>query len=69
MAFIDKGVWHNTVPMSSECTFINITRKNDQENVTEEGNEARMALMSAARPSVGYVDLKERENHVLERQL
>jgi hypothetical protein len=44
-------------------------QKNDQENATEEGNEARMALMSAARPSVGYVDLKEREHHVLERQL
>jgi len=26
-------------------------------------------LMSAARPYVGYVDLKEREHHVLERQL
>jgi hypothetical protein len=43
--------------------------KNDQENATEEGNEARMALISAARPYVGYVDLKERENHVLALQL
>lgn len=69
VAFIDKGVWHSTVPMSSECTFINVTRKNDQESATEEGNEARMAQISAVRPYVGYVDLKERENHVLELQL
>ena len=48
---------------------VQCNQKNDQENATEEGNEARMARMSAARPSVGYVDIKEREHHVRERQL
>ena len=69
VAFIDKGVWHSTVPIGSECTFINVTRKNAREGATEEGNEARMERITAARPYVGYVDLQERENHVLELEL
>ena len=69
VAFIDKEVWHSTVPIGAECTFVNVTRKNAREGATEEGNEARMERISAVRPYVGYVDLRERENHVLELEL
>ncbi|MBM3222853.1 MAG: hypothetical protein FJZ47_03485 [Candidatus Tectomicrobia bacterium] len=66
VAFIEKGVWHSLVPVSLECTFVNVTRKNLHEAATEEGNEARMARISAARPYVEYVDLQERDNRILE---
>lgn len=65
VAFIDKGVWHSLVPVGAECTFVNVTRKNDQEHATEEGNEARMERIHAARPYVEYVDLQERDQRVL----
>lgn len=69
VAFIDKGVWHSIVPIGVECTFVNVTRKNLREGATEEGNEARMARISAMRPYVEYVDLQERDNRVLELEL
>jgi ureidoglycolate hydrolase len=65
VAFIEKGVWHSLVPVGAECTFVNVTRKNAQEPTTEEGNEARMERMHAARPYVEYVDLEARDHRVL----
>src|SRR5215467_2923931 len=65
VAFIDKGVWHSLVPVGTACTFVNVTRKNAQEPATEEGNEARMERIHAARPYVEYVDLQERDHRVL----
>lgn len=69
VAFIDKGVWHNTVALGSECTFINVTRKNAREGVTEEGSEGRIDRVSAKRPYVGFIDLRKRYNRVLELEL
>ena len=34
-AFIDKGVWHNAITPGTECTFINVTRKNPGEGTTQ----------------------------------
>jgi ureidoglycolate hydrolase len=65
VAFIEKGVWHSLVPVDAECTFVNVTRKNAQEPATEEGNEARMERIHAARPYVDYVDLAVRDQRVL----
>lgn len=65
VAFIEKGVWHSLVPVGAECTFVNVTRKNAQEQATEEGNEARMERIHAARPYVEYVDLAARDDRVL----
>jgi ureidoglycolate hydrolase len=65
VAFIEKGVWHSLVPVGAECTFVNVTRKNAQELATEEGNEARMERIHAARPYAEYVDLQARDDRVL----
>ena len=65
MAFIEKGVWHSLVPVGAECTFVNVTRKNAQEPATEEGNEARMERIHAARPYVDYVDVAVRDQRML----
>jgi ureidoglycolate hydrolase len=65
VACIEKGVWHSLVPVGAECTFVNVTRKNTQEPATEEGNEARMERIHAARPYVDYVDLAVRDQRVL----
>ena len=67
-AFIEKGVWHNVIALGAECTFINVTRKNDAEGVTAE-NDGRIEKVSAARSYVGYIDLVERYNRVLDLEL
>ena len=69
VAFIEKGVWHNVVSMGAECAFINVTRKDDQEGETAERNDGRIDQISAVRPYVGYIDLKERYNRILELEL
>jgi ureidoglycolate hydrolase len=69
VAHIDKGVWHSAVALGAECTYINVTRKNPREQATEEGNEGRLECVSAARPYVGFVDLRKRDNRVIELEL
>jgi ureidoglycolate hydrolase len=69
VAFIEKGVWHNVVSLGLECTFINVTRKDALEAATEERNDGRIDQVSAKRPYVGYIDLAERYQCVLELEL
>jgi ureidoglycolate hydrolase len=69
VAHINKGVWHNAVTLGGDCTYVNVTRKNPREGATDEGNAGRIERVSAVRPYVGYVDLKERDNRVLELTL
>ena len=69
VAFIEKGVWHNAVSMGAECTFINVTRKNAREGTTDENIDGRIERVSAKRPYVGFIDLKQRYNRVLEIEL
>jgi hypothetical protein len=67
VAFIDKGTWHNILTLANECTFINVTRKNTGEGNSPAGElEGRIELANAVRPYVEYVDLKKRDNRVIE---
>jgi hypothetical protein len=69
VAHIHKGVWHNAVTLGGDCTYVNVTRKNPREGATNERTAGRIERVSAQRPYVGYVDLKERDNRVLELTL
>ena len=62
-------MWHNVVSLGLECTFINVTRKDALEAATEERNDGRIDQVSAKRPYVGYIDLAERYQRVLELEL
>ncbi len=68
-AFIEKGIWHNVVPVGLECTFVNVTRKNDDEGQTEINDEGRVDTISAKRDYVGFIDLGERYQRTLELEL
>lgn len=70
VAFIDKGTWHNIVTLANECTFINVARKNTGEGNSPAGElEGRIELANAVRPYVEFVDLKKRDNRVIELEL
>ena len=69
-AFIDKGTWHNILTLAHDCTFINVTRKNIGEGNSPAGElEGRIELANAVRPYVEFVDLKKRDNRVIELEL
>jgi len=66
-AYIDKGTWHNAVALGAGCTFVNVTRKNPGEGTTQvEGLEGRIEPVRATRPYVDFVDLRKRDNRVIE---
>jgi len=69
-AFIYKGTWHNAITLGSECTFINVTRKNQGEG-TSPGDElqGKIERISTIRPYVEYIDLKKRDNRVIELEV
>jgi ureidoglycolate hydrolase len=69
-AFIYKGTWHNAVTLGSECTFINVTRKNQGEGTSPEDElQGKIERISTIRPYVEYVDLKKRDNRVIELEV
>jgi ureidoglycolate hydrolase len=69
-AFIYKGTWHNAVTLGSECTFINVTRKNQGEGTSPEDElQGKIERISTIRPYVEYVDLKKRDNRVIELEI
>ena len=69
-AFIDKGVWHNAITLGNDCSFINVTRKNPGEGTSPAAElEGKIEKISTIRPYVEYVDLKKRENRVIELEL
>jgi ureidoglycolate hydrolase len=69
-AFIYKGTWHNAITLGSECTFINVTRKNQGEGTSPEDElQGKIERISAIRPYVEYVDLKKRDNRVIELEV
>jgi hypothetical protein len=56
--------------LGSECTFINVTRKNIGEgNSPADELQGKMERANAARPYVEYVDLKKRDNRVIELEV
>ena len=69
-AFINKGTWHNIITLGSECTFINVTRKNQGEGTSPADElQGRIERANAVRPYVEYVDLKKRDNRVIELEV
>jgi len=69
-AFIEKGTWHNALTLGSECTFINVTRKNQGEGTSPADElQGRIERANAVRPYVEYVDLKKRDNRVIELEV
>jgi ureidoglycolate hydrolase len=69
-AFIYKGTWHNALTLGSECTFLNVTRKNQGEGTSPEDElQGKIERISTIRPYVEYVDLKKRDNRVIELEV
>ena len=70
-AFIAKGTWHNDITLGPECTLINVTRKNPGEGVSqvEAIADGRVERVPASRPYVEFVDVKKRDNRVIELEL
>jgi ureidoglycolate hydrolase len=70
-AFIFKGTWHNALTLGSNCTFINVTRKNPGEGTsdTEVLAEGRVERVPASRPYVEFVDVKKRDGRLIELEL
>ncbi|MBI3795590.1 MAG: ureidoglycolate lyase [Deltaproteobacteria bacterium] len=70
-AFIFKGTWHNALTLGSNCTFINVTRKNPGEGTSqvEVLAEGRVDRVPASRPYVEFVDVKKRDNRLIELEL
>jgi ureidoglycolate hydrolase len=68
-AFIDKGVWHNAITPGTECTFINVTRKNPGEGTTQSIEPGRVEEVPKTRPYVEFVDLKKRDGRFIELEL
>ena len=69
-AFIYKGTWHNAITLGRECTFLNVTRKNQGEGTSPEDElQGKIERISTIRPYVEYVDLKKRDNRVIELEV
>lgn len=70
-AFIYKGTWHNALTLGNDCTFINVTRKNPGEGTSqvEVLEEGRIERVPATRPYVEFVDVKKRDNRLIELEL
>lgn len=69
-AFIYKGTWHNAMTLGSECTFLNVTRKNQGEGTSPEDElQGKIERISTIRPYVEYIDLKKRDNRVIELEV
>jgi len=69
-AFIFKGTWHNALTLAKECSFINVTRKNEGEGNSPAGEmEGKIEIAHAVRSYVEYVDMKKRDNRVIELEI
>ena len=69
-AFIYKGTWHNALTLGNECTFLNVTRKNQGEATSPEDElQGKIERINIIRPYVEYVDLKKRDNRVIELEV
>ncbi len=67
VAFIEKGTWHNVMTLEPECQFVNVTRKNDGEGISPaEELEGKIAAANAVRDYVEFVDVRKRDNCVIE---
>ena len=54
-AFIYKGTWHNALTLGKECSFINVTRKNEGEGISPAGEmEGKIEQAHAVRSYVEF---------------
>ncbi len=69
-AFIYKGTWHNVLTLGTECSFINVTRKNKGEGTSPAAElEGRIERANAVRGYVEFVDMKKRDDRVIELEI
>jgi ureidoglycolate hydrolase len=70
-AFIYKGTWHNAITLGTDCTLINVTRKNPGEGTSqvEAIADGRIERVPQSRPYVEFIDVKKRDNRVIELEL
>ena len=66
-ADIDQGVWHSAIVPDQECLWVNATRKDAGEGVnTTRINERGKPEWRDPRPYIEFVDIRERDNRVVE---
>ena len=69
-AFIYKGTWHNALTLGKECSFINVTRKNEGEGNSPAGElEGKIEQAHAVRSYVEFVDMQKRDGRVIELEV
>jgi hypothetical protein len=75
-AIVDKGTWHTIVSLGAECLAISGTRKGAERSdggiLEVEGGKIPVSYDQAAKRSasfIEYVDLKKRDNRVVELEL
>ena len=75
-AIVDKGTWHTIVALGAECLAISGTRKGAERSdggiLEVEGGKIPVSYDQAAKRSasfIEYVDLKKRDNRVVELEL
>jgi ureidoglycolate hydrolase len=75
-ALVDKGTWHTIVALGEECVAISGTRKgaerSDKGIVEIEGGKIPVSYDQLAKQSasfIEFVDLKKRDNRVMELEL
>jgi ureidoglycolate hydrolase len=69
-AFIFKGTWHNAITLGNDCSFINVTRKNTGEGTSPTSElGGKIEKINTVRPYVEYIDLKKRDNRIIELEV
>jgi len=75
---VDKGTWHAAVPLGEDCLMLSGTRKGAEDYTAtisggvQEGGRIPVADHAEAKkatPYIEFVDLKKRDNRVMELQL
>jgi ureidoglycolate hydrolase len=69
-ADIDKGVWHSAIVPDQECLWLNSTRKDAGEGANRTRvNERGQPEWLDPRPYIEFVDVKERDDRLIEVEL
>tara|TARA_Y100000590_G_scaffold82876_2_gene92366 strand:+ start:646 stop:1197 length:552 start_codon:yes stop_codon:yes gene_type:complete len=67
IAFIEQGTWHNIMTLEPVCQFVNVTRKNEGEGISPaEELEGKIEAANAVRDYVEFVDVRKRDNCVIQ---
>jgi len=71
---VDRGTWHTVVAIGDECLMISGTRKGAEEGNTGEVESGRIPaahnpVAQKATPFIEFVNLKKRDNRIMELQL